>query len=606
MNMNLNRFYLKYFTKQNMKHQLITLFICAIMVPVLIIGGIISFFTYRQMTSDYRNLTQSQARLVRSTMVSASIYLHSIYETVVNDATLQDLLCEDEPDFDTKEVSASQGDQFANIVANTAMLTGLHLYVPQELMQNVEMNKYISTITEDLKSSLWYQKSTVISGNFWISDIRIGQNGVQYQELYYCCRIPLPQKQTYAMLVMSVSNDYIRNLISNTNYQIYLTVNDDPVFFSSNRSYAGQAFPLDPKQEAFVSHSGTFDLFGKKTIGALEVSPLYQSEDTLYIFVADDNAFSTTHRLLGIFILIMLFAVLISAVIIFLYATYFSSRIHILQLAMYKVSKNDYEIVDTIQGDDELTATFHDMKIMITKLKAAEAEIYQSQIREQLIKNQQQQMELKLLANQINPHFLYNTLECIRMKAFSEGNPDVANSIKLLSKSMRYVLSNTRTTLTTLDKEIDYIYTYLTIQKMRFGSRINYQIQVDDSLDTTRYQILPILLQPIIENAIMHGLANANENGNIILRIRPSKDRTLLIAYIFDNGIGMSKEKLNEVRAHMLNPPQDSEHGIGLYNINNRIHLFYGESYGLFIRSKENFGTCITVTIPLYNITEED
>lgn len=280
---------------------------------------------------------------------------------------------------------------------------------------------------------------------------------------------------------------------------------------------------------------------------------------------------------------------------------------------MYRVSNNDYEIVDTIRGDDELTATFHDMKVMVGKLKSAEAEIYQAQIREQQIinqqqqiVNQQQQMEFKLLASQINPHFLYNTLESIRMKAFSEGNREIANAIKLLSKSMRYVLSNTKTTSTTLDKELDYVSNYLAIQQMRFGSRIGYEIQISPAFTPANYHILPILIQPLVENAIAHGLEDTGEDGHIIVRVRPSKDRTLLICHVFDNGIGMSHETMERVLAQMHTPSKHSTHGVGLYNIDNRIRLFYGEEYGLTIRSKEHWGTCVTVTIPLCNISEEE
>ena len=300
-----------------------------------------------------------------------------------------------------------------------------------------------------------------------------------------------------------------------------------------------------------------------------------------------------------IFLLITLLALLISAVIIFLYATYFSDRINTLRLAMAKVSSNDYEIVDNIRGDDELTATFHDMKLMVEKLKSAEAKLYQSQIHEQMIENQQQQMELKLLANQINPHFLYNTLEAIRMKAFVEGNKGVANAIKLLSKSMRYVLGSTKTASTTLEKELDYINTYMAIMKLRFASCINYDLRVDESITPSSYRILPLLLQPVIENAISHGLRDMEENGRIILKISPSRDGTRLIACIFDNGTGMSGEVLRNVTARLKTPARNSEHGIGLYNTNNRIQLYYGREYGITIKSKENLGTCVTVTLPL-------
>lgn len=592
-------FHFKYFSKNNMKRQLITLFICAIIIPVSSIGSILGILTYKRTISHYEDLTRSQVKLVHSTIVSTAIYLHSIYETVVSNNDLQNLLCMNDPSFDSTKATGELTDLFDSTLANTAMLTSLQLYVPSDLMQNVKPNKYILTAAKDLSKSRWYKKSEEISGNFWISDTRTGQNDMEYWELHYCCRIPVPQKSAYAVLVMSVSNDYLRNLISNQNYQIYINVNDEPVFISSDRNYAGQEFPLDTTQEDSDSRTGRFVLLGEQSIGSFASVALYHSSDRLNIFVADPDAITVTRHLLEIFILIILLSLLISAVIIFLYASYFSGRINTLRLAMSKISNNDYEIVDTIRGDDELTATFRDMKTMVKKLKNAEAEIYQAQIRSQMIENQQQQMELKLLANQINPHFLYNTLESIRMKAFVEGNKGVATAIKLLSKSMRYVLGNTQTTSTTLEKELDYIATYMAIMKLRFDSRINYSFRIDKSLVPANLRILPILLQPVIENSISHGLKDLEENGHIILKIEPSKDRTRLIAHIFDNGSGIPKNVLPDIRAHLNTPPKDNGHGVGLYNINNRIHLFYGPEYGVTIKSKEHFGTCVTITIPL-------
>ncbi len=159
-------------------------------------------------------------------------------------------------------------------------------------------------------------------------------------------------------------------------------------------------------------------------------------------------------------------------------------------------------------------------------------------------------MEMKLLASQINPHFLYNTLETIRMKAFSQGNRDVANAIKLLGKSMRYVLSNTKTAATTLDKELDYIDTYLAIQKIRFGSRIDYSIRVSPKLEKAGnfYRILPLLIQPVVENAISHGIEDTGEDGNLILHLDPSPDMVRLIIKVFDNGCGMSPELETKVK----------------------------------------------------------
>ena len=206
--------------------------------------------------------------------------------------------------------------------------------------------------------------------------------------------------------------------------------------------------------------------------------------------------------------------------------------------------------------------------------------------------------ELKMLQAQINPHFLYNTLESIRMKALTSGNREVANAIKLLGKSMRYVLENTGTSLVTLKKELDYVETYLQIQKIRFGDRVNYRIEVAGIPDLEEYLLLPLLLQPIVENAIVHGLEQVGENGQIDIRVDVPEDELLRIA-ISDNGCGMSTEQLETLRIRMAQKTLDRTASIGLCNINQRIRLYYGESYGMTIESIQGEGTCITLKIPV-------
>lgn len=124
---------------------------------------------------------------------------------------------------------------------------------------------------------------------------------------------------------------------------------------------------------------------------------------------------------------------------------------------MHRASLGDYNIIEQFRGDDELSDTFKDLKLTVDAIHDKEAQFYEARIREQQLVNRQQQMEFEMLASQINPHFLYNTLETIRMQALSCGNRNVATSIKLLGKSMRYVLDNTGTSFTTLTKELEYI-----------------------------------------------------------------------------------------------------------------------------------------------------
>ena len=156
-----------------------------------------------------------------------------------------------------------------------------------------------------------------------------------------------------------------------------------------------------------------------------------------------------------------------------------------------------------------------------------------------------------MLSSQINPHFLYNTLETIRMKAFKAGDREVATAIKLLGKSMRYVLENTGTTVTTLNREIEHVETYLAIQELRFGNKFKSYFVIGEGIDVENIFVLPLMLQPIVENAILHGFENMGETSRLLILVR--KDGEWLNIRIEDNGKGYlvtikdSHGKINKV-----------------------------------------------------------
>lgn len=604
--MKLERTYFNFFSKQNVGRQLGTLYIFTILLPVILLGGIIYFFSYRQIAENYTDLSERQARQVRSVFTTTTLYLQNIYDSVSTDEGLRKILTEDYTDpKEVKQAIYKYDIQFGKILANNPSLSSLRLYMDEDLFLGTPSGSYIRPFTDGIKETDWYAQAASDPNNFWKSDVRVGQYDIGYQELTYYCRISLPTTGSFAVLVMTMSNDHLRSLIDENEYDIYVSVNSDPVFLCTDRGYAGNALPVDIATMSSKQESGRMEIFGEERIASLTYITPYATYDNIYVLVVSTNALKHIHRLALVFILVTLFALAFSALLIFLYTRYFSARIQTLRLAMHKVAHNDYEIVNSIQGDDELSNTFQDLKSMVSTLKETQAQIYEAQIREQMLYNQQQQMELKLLTSQINPHFLYNTLETIRMKAFSEGNREVANAIKLLGKSMRYVLNNTKSSATTLDKELDYVHTYLAIQKLRFSTKFDYTIRVDNRIIPSRYRILPLLIQPIAENAVSHGLTDIQEGGRILIRIRRTAEDHLA-ADIFDNGCGMTPGELEQVVRHLDIPQPESDHGVGLYNINNRVHLYYGAQYGLTIISRPGKGTLITLTIPLVNITEEE
>ncbi len=211
--------------------------------------------------------------------------------------------------------------------------------------------------------------------------------------------------------------------------------------------------------------------------------------------------------------------------------------------------------------------------------------------------------ELHALQNQINPHFLYNTLEMIRSSALRQGNQDVAEMVESLALQFRYCINN-QGELGTLQQELDHVHNYLLIQRYRFGNRIRYDERLPEDDPLLMNCKLPILtLQPIIENALIHGITPKVEGGCITLRVRRSAMR--LYISVEDDGIGIPEAELKAMRQRLQDdlpvPQNGSRHssGIAMSNVNRRIHLYFGKNYGVQVTSTLGVGTNVTLVLPV-------
>lgn len=219
------------------------------------------------------------------------------------------------------------------------------------------------------------------------------------------------------------------------------------------------------------------------------------------------------------------------------------------------------------------------------------------------------QAQYRALQNQINPHFLYNTLEGIRSEALIAGLDNLADMTEALATFFRYTISKAEN-LVTVEEELDNCRTYFKIQQYRFGSRLRMDIRIDpeDERELLGCLIPKLTLQPILENSIIHGIELKLGEGHIQIDVSRSQ-RRLLIS-VKDDGVGMGPEvlrQLNEKLGSKEEELRDITHeergGIALTNVNNRIHLIFGEEYGMHVYSVEGEETTVALTIPV--ITEE-
>jgi two-component system sensor histidine kinase YesM len=220
------------------------------------------------------------------------------------------------------------------------------------------------------------------------------------------------------------------------------------------------------------------------------------------------------------------------------------------------------------------------------------------------IKMSKKQAEYLALQNQISPHFLYNTLEAIRGDALDAGMYNIAETTEALATFFRYTITEVEN-LVTLEDELENVENYFIIQQYRFGEKLNMEIKTGEDNTVLQSQLPKLTLQPIIENAIFHGLETKRGVGTIRINVETTKAKLLIS--VVDDGVGIEEEQLEMINQRLNNIEMNYENdkkeekrgGIALYNVSSRIKLLFGEEYGLHIYSNKNIGTNVRITSPL-------
>lgn len=203
--------------------------------------------------------------------------------------------------------------------------------------------------------------------------------------------------------------------------------------------------------------------------------------------------------------------------------------------------------------------------------------------------------EMNVLQAQIKPHFMYNTLDTIRWMAEEHNEDDIVEIIEAFTNLLRISLSKGKEIIT-VKEELKHIEGYLTIQKIRYEDKLNYKIEFDENI--LHYKLTKLILQPLIENSIYHGIKEKRGVGNIII-IGKVKDKMLYFS-VSDNGKGIDKQLLNKINNALLNGEiNDNKIGYGIFNVNERIQIMYGKKYGLTYKSIYGEGTIVEVRHPI-------
>lgn len=253
-----------------------------------------------------------------------------------------------------------------------------------------------------------------------------------------------------------------------------------------------------------------------------------------------------------------------------------------LTLHMQEVKQGHYGELIAVKGNDEISRLQAQYNSMIQRIKDLVATVYQMGL-------SKQSAELKALESQINPHFLYNTLDTIKWMAIKIKADQIVLLVDSMSKFFRLSL-NRGLEMTSVANELNHIKAFMNVQEIRYAGKINFYCEFDNRI--LSHKIIKLILQPMVENAVLHGIQQKEDHAGTII-VKAYKNETSLIFDIIDDGVGMDPKQFVTMQ-------QREQGGYGVKNVQQRIHLYYGFKGNVHCYSRLGIGTCIRICIPLH------
>ncbi|MBM7541234.1 sensor histidine kinase [Amphibacillus cookii] len=282
------------------------------------------------------------------------------------------------------------------------------------------------------------------------------------------------------------------------------------------------------------------------------------------------------------FFIVTLTSLFLLVLLVYLFSRIIVRPLESLALNMKAIDSGNFNVTVTTNSNDEISTLIHIFKKMVQRVEHLINEVYISKI-------EKQEYELKALQAQINPHFFYNALSLINSKAILADQVDISLMTQHLSTFYRTTLNRGKDYIT-IKEELENVRSYLKIQHMMHNQSFDYYLNIDDQL--LAYQMPNLTLQPLVENAIHHGLDHKEIGLKGIVSIDGKLDHDQIVFIVSDNGKGMTQEQVNQILTIKTK-------GYGVRNVHNRIQLNYGNAFGLDYVSYLNKGTHVTVRLPL-------
>lgn len=592
----INEWIFKFLNKYSVSKSLTYLFFSVFFLPVIIICIFYIYHLYTTTLNIEMEKVYTTINITESEFNDSLMQAKSFSDRIYVNKRIQSLLLKKYEN--PREIFDAYAELsfLEDYLKNYQNISSFRIYVNNNTLLD---NSYIAKTPEYIYDEGWFKNAVIMKGHvFW---------DVTYDEISQKTNFSLVRslwtpsyRQYIGVLVINLDPEIIQKKLSGQLYDTFIYYYNDNIFSST-------------KSIDYETKMNFYQLVKENENSPKKYIKTKLNEQKVGIFSVDYNPFThmsvkfkilyiiplnqvnkqtkTNIYITSIFICVM---ILLSLLIFFIYARYVKSRVQKVQNGIEKVVGNNFELEKSIGGNDEFSQIYDNLYFMSENLKNLIDKVYRQNLEKEQIKLQQSEMSFKMLATQINPHFLFNTIETIRMKSLASGDKDVSTMLKLLAQLLRYNLS-VKGQPVSIKKELEAVKNYLTIQHFRFGERISYDIKTNCDLEDV--YILPLIIQPIVENSFTHGLENKEKGGkiNIFIDKINQDEKEILIIKISDNGSGIQKEQLEKIRENLKSEKQVSLEttgmSIGLGNVTSRIKLYYKNGSDVEINSQEQKGT---------------
>lgn len=529
--------------------------------------------SYRQMEENLAQATQN-VDMVMEKYVNTSSLIYMNKE-------VQSLIAMDFSDYNYEDLYYYLKQFIGEIGSVHDEVKNFSIYTTNETV--APDGKLIFRTDEEIASENWYKKTVQAKGQAIFLPTEKDSDGQNY---FYLSRLLdcYNFEDVCNVLRMKINEKYIFRIISETDSKNKMIILDQEnnIVSSGNKEEIGKQ-----AKDILEKYNGSFQDGQRNTAEYQGQSMLVSSLEgkwgwkVLYLVSAEEINKGIISRIRDV-ILFGMFSVVISLVLANGILKVLTGRIQLLIEAAKRMQQGVFGEKVELEGEDEigeLAKAFSEMSVKVDSL------IKDNYKKEILRKN----AELNMLQEQINPHFLYNALSSVSVLAIRNGNKEIWNMVQNLAEFYRISLNKGKNILT-VGEEINLLKSYLSIQEIRFGEKLKVFMKIPGEL--MRYETIKLILQPVVENAIHHGM---RDDGSVLeIKICLEDQGESMEFTVEDNGMGIAEEKIQELNCQI-------EHAVGGYGLKNvamRLQMQYGENYGVKIHSEKGKWTKVTVKLP--------